>query len=139
MAGPGRRMFGQVHHTGRHHCRQKRRAALGKRDRSQNWSRVLDVVERGIGHRQWLSGSRSSVLTRNRWWSHGSFQGIGHNEVFNTALWVITLLLDVAMETRDTLQQHGVKMVAVFSNTGCNSRNGTPGARPRAAISQVVQ
>ncbi|MDT7660414.1 MAG: hypothetical protein QOF38_5129, partial [Pseudonocardiales bacterium] len=38
-------------------------------------------------------------------------------EVFDAELWAIRLALDVAMEKRDTLQQHGVKLVAVFSNS----------------------
>ena len=38
-------------------------------------------------------------------------------EVLDAELWAIRLALDVAMEKRDTLQQHGVKLVAVFSNS----------------------
>ena len=117
MAGPGRRISGQVYHTERHHCSQKSRAALGKRDRSQNRSRGLDVVDRWIAHRRWLSGSRCSVQTRNQWRSRRSFRGTGCMEVLDAELWAIRLALDVAMEKRDTLQQHGVKLVAVFSNS----------------------
>jgi hypothetical protein len=38
-------------------------------------------------------------------------------EVLDTKLWVSRLTLDMAMEKRDTLQQHGVKLVAVCSNS----------------------
>jgi hypothetical protein len=41
--------------------RRARRAALGKRERSQNRSRGLDVVDRWIALRRWPSGSLSSV------------------------------------------------------------------------------
>jgi len=37
-------------------------------------------------------------------------------EVFDAELWAIGLELDVAIERRETLQIHGVKMVAVFSD-----------------------
>ena len=38
-------------------------------------------------------------------------------EVLDAELWAIRLALDAAMEKRDTLQQHGVKLVAVISNS----------------------
>jgi ribonuclease HI len=38
-------------------------------------------------------------------------------EVLDAELWAIRLALDVEMEKRDTLQQHGVKLVAVLSNS----------------------
>jgi hypothetical protein len=37
-------------------------------------------------------------------------------EVFHAKLWVIGLELDVAIDKRETLQMHGVKTVAVFSD-----------------------
>jgi hypothetical protein len=37
-------------------------------------------------------------------------------EVFDATLWAIGLALDVRIEKRKTLQGHGVKMVAVFSD-----------------------
>jgi len=61
---PMRRIRGEDHHTGRHHCSQERRATLGKRERSQSQSRGLDVVDRQIALRRWPSGSRSGVHTR---------------------------------------------------------------------------
>jgi hypothetical protein len=36
-------------------------------------------------------------------------------EVFEAKMWAIGLTLDVAIEERETLQKHGVKTVAVFS------------------------
>src|SRR5258707_1107393 len=38
-------------------------------------------------------------------------------EVFDTDLWVIGLALDVAIKKTETLHMHGVKIVAVFSDT----------------------
>ena len=61
LAGSGRRASGQDHHTGRQHCSEKRRAPLGKRERSQTQSKGLNVVDRWIALRQWQSGYRSSV------------------------------------------------------------------------------
>jgi hypothetical protein len=37
--------------------------------------------------------------------------------VFDAELWAMELVLDVAIEKRETLQMHGVKMVAVFSDS----------------------
>jgi hypothetical protein len=38
-------------------------------------------------------------------------------EVFDAELWAIALTLDVTIENRDTLQRHGVKAVADFSDS----------------------
>jgi hypothetical protein len=38
-------------------------------------------------------------------------------EVFDAGLWAIGLSLDVAIEKRETLQVHGVKTVAGFSDS----------------------
>jgi len=38
-------------------------------------------------------------------------------EIFDAKLWVIGLALHVTIETRDTLQTHGVTQVAVFSDS----------------------
>jgi len=57
-------------------------------------------------------------------------------EVFNTELWVIGLTLDIAIEKRETLQRHGVKMVAVFSDSQAVFRRTAhlePGPRQRLA------
>jgi len=53
----------------------------------------------------------------NQWRSRRSFLGTGRMEVFDAELWAIGLALDVAIETRETLQKHGVKTVAVFSDS----------------------
>jgi len=53
----------------------------------------------------------------NEWRSRPSCVGTGGMEVFNAELWAIGLALDVAIETRETLQMHGVKTVAVFSDS----------------------
>jgi hypothetical protein len=38
-------------------------------------------------------------------------------DVFDTELWAIGRALDVAIETRETMQMHGVKTLAVFSDS----------------------
>jgi hypothetical protein len=38
-------------------------------------------------------------------------------EVFDTERWAIGLTLDETIEKRETLQSHGVKMVAIFSDS----------------------
>jgi len=63
LAAPRRRISGQDYHTGRYHSSQERCATLGKRQRSQNRNRGLDVVEWWIALRRWLSGSHCSVQT----------------------------------------------------------------------------
>jgi len=64
LAGPGRRISGQDHHTGQRYSSQESHAALGKRERSQSWSGGLDVVDRWIALRRWPSGIHSSVHAR---------------------------------------------------------------------------
>jgi len=46
-----------------------------------------------------------------------SYLGTGRMEVFDAELWAIGLALDVTIEKRETLQKHGVKTVAVFSDS----------------------
>jgi len=53
----------------------------------------------------------------NEWRSRRSFLGTGHMEVFDTELWAIGLVLEVAIGKREILQKHGVKTVAVFSDS----------------------
>ena len=53
----------------------------------------------------------------NDWGSRSSCLGTRRMEVFDAELWAIGLALDVAIEKRDTLQVHGVKTVAVFSDS----------------------
>ena len=49
--------------------------------------------------------------------SRRSFLGTGRMEVFDAILWAIGLAHDGAIETREKLQRHGVKTVAVFSDS----------------------
>jgi len=63
MAAAGRRISSPARHTGPHHHSQERYPTLGKRERKQNRSRGLDVVDRRIALRRWLGGSRSRVQT----------------------------------------------------------------------------
>jgi len=74
----------------------------------------------------WTDGSRSddgrvgaAEVSKHgtEWCPRHSFLGTGRMEVFNAELWVIELAHDVANEKRETLQVHGVKTVAVFSNS----------------------
>jgi len=58
----------------------------------------------------------------NEWRSRRSFLGTGRMEVFDAELWGIGLALDVAIEQRETLQKHGVKTVAVFSDSQATIR-----------------
>jgi hypothetical protein len=53
----------------------------------------------------------------NKWRSRRSLLGTGRMEVFDAELWAIGLALDVAIRKRETLQKHGVKTVAVFSDS----------------------
>jgi len=53
----------------------------------------------------------------NQWRSRNSYLGAGRMEVFDAELWAIGLALDVTIEKRETLQRHGVKTVAVFSDS----------------------
>ena len=74
----------------------------------------------------WRDGSRSDdgrvgaaavCKHRNEWRSRPSFLGTRCMEVFEAEPWVIGLALEVAIEERDKLQEHGVKTVAVFSDS----------------------
>jgi hypothetical protein len=90
----------------------------------QRWGRDN---ESKIGARVWMwltDGSRSDdgrlgavavCKHGNEWRSRRSFGGTGRFEVFDAELWPIRLALDVGIEKRETLQKHGVKTVAVFS------------------------
>jgi hypothetical protein len=53
----------------------------------------------------------------NEWRSRRSILCTRRMEVFDAEVWAIALVLNVAIEKRDTLQKHGVKMVAVFSDS----------------------
>jgi len=49
--------------------------------------------------------------------SRRSFLCTGRAEVFDAKQWAIGLALDVAIENRENLQEHGVKTVAVLSDS----------------------
>jgi len=53
----------------------------------------------------------------NQWRSRRSYLGTGRMEIFDTDLWAIGLALDVMIEKRQTMEKHGVKTVAVFSDS----------------------
>jgi len=72
----------------------------------------------------------------NEWRSRRSFLGTGLMEVFDAELWAIGLALDVAIEKRKSFQKHGVKTVAVFSDSQAAIRRVAhlePGPWPRLA------
>jgi hypothetical protein len=62
-------------------------------------------------------GAAAVCKHRNEWRSHRSFLATGPMKVFDAELWAIGLALDVVIEKRETLQVHGVKTVAVFSDS----------------------
>jgi ribonuclease HI len=74
----------------------------------------------------WTDGSRSDdgrvgaaavCKHGNQWRSRRSYLGTGRMEVFDAELWAIGHALEVTIEKRETLQKHGVKTVAVFSDS----------------------
>jgi len=74
----------------------------------------------------WTDGSRSddgrvgaAAVSKHRdeWRSCHSYLGTGRMEVFDAEVSAIRPALDVAIEKRETLQNHGVEMVAVFSES----------------------
>jgi hypothetical protein len=54
------------------------------------------------------------VETSNEKRSHRSIQRAGKLEVFDCELWVVGLAFDMVIENSDTMQRHGVKIVAAF-------------------------
>ena len=93
----------------------------------------------------WTDGSRSddgrvgaTALCKhgNQWRSRRSILGTGLMNVFDAEMLAIGLALDVAIEKRETLQKHGVKRVAVFSDSQAAIRRAAhlqPGPRQRLA------
>jgi ribonuclease HI len=74
----------------------------------------------------WTDGSRSDnsrvgaaavCKHGNECRFHCSFLGTRRMEVIDAKLWAIGLVLDVAVKNIETLQMHGVKTVAVFSDS----------------------
>jgi ribonuclease HI len=65
-------------------------------------------------------------------------------EVFEAELWAIGLALDMMIERRETLQNHGVKTVAVFSDSQAAIRRTAhlepgPGQRVARRINRSAQ
>jgi len=53
----------------------------------------------------------------SEWRTRRSYLGTRRMEVFDAELWAIGLALGKTVKRRETLQRHGVKMVAVFSDS----------------------
>jgi len=98
----------------------------GAKSAAQRWAMEKEAKVGAGVWMWWIDGSRSDdgwvgaaavCKDGNKWRSRHSFLGTGHMEVFDAELWAIGLALDVAIEKRETLQVHGVKMVAVLNNS----------------------
>jgi len=76
----------------------------------------------GSGSDDGRMGATSVCNHGNQWRFRRSFLGSGHMEVFDAELWAIGLALDMAIQKRETLQIHGVKTVAVFSDSRATIR-----------------
>jgi len=90
------------------------------------WAREKEAKVGAVVWMWWTGGSRSDDgrVGATAVCKHGnecsprrSFLGTGCMEVFNAELWAIGLALDVAIEKREKLQEHGVKTVPVFSDS----------------------
>jgi len=93
---------------------------------AQRWAREKDAKIGAGVWMWWTDGSRSDdgrvgaaavCKHGNQWRSRCSFLGTGRMEVFGTELWAIGLTLCETIKKRETLQRHGVKMVAIFSDS----------------------
>jgi len=93
---------------------------------TQRWASEEEAKIRAGVRIWWTDGSRSddgrvgaAALCKhgNEWRPCRSFLGNGRMEVFDAELWAIGLALDVEIARRETLQVHGVKTVAVFSDS----------------------
>jgi len=93
---------------------------------AQHWAREKEAkIGAGVSM-WWTDGSRSDdgrvgpaavCKLGNEWRSRRSFLRTGHMEVFNAELWAIRLALDVVIEKREPLQAHGLKTLAVCSDS----------------------
>jgi len=127
LAGPTRRTSGQDHHTGRHPCSQKR-------------SRGLDVVDRWIALRWWLSGSRSGVWTRK--WLGVSQQLSGHQTYGSLRCRTVGNRSRAWCGNREERYIAGARSEDGGSLqwlTRYNSTSGTPGSGPSAATGEADQ
>jgi len=92
---------------------------------AQRWAREKEAKVGAGVWMWWTDGSRSddgqvgaaaSCKHRDEWRSRRSYLGTGRMDVFDAELWAIGLALEETIEKSETLQRHGVKMVAVFSD-----------------------
>jgi len=112
---------------------------------AQRWAREKEAKLRAGVWMWWADGGCSDDCRvgaaavckhGNEWRPRRSFLGTGHMEVFDAELWAIGLARDVPIEMRETLQVHGVKTVAVFSDSQVAIRRAAhlePGPGPRLA------
>jgi hypothetical protein len=93
---------------------------------AQHWAKVKQAKVGAGVWMWWTDGSRSddgqvgaaAVCThRSEWRTCHSYLGTEHMEVFDSELWAIGLALGETVKRRETLQRHGVKTVAVFSDS----------------------
>jgi hypothetical protein len=119
----------------------------------QRWATEKEAkVGAGVWMR-WTDGLRSDdgrvgavavCKHRDELRSCRSFLGIGRIEDFDPELWAIGLRPEELIKIRDIVQRHGMKMVAVFSNSQAAIRWAAhlqPGTRQRLArrINQKAQ
>jgi len=117
FAGPRQRRSSLDHHSGRHHHCQGNAAVLGDRNWSQNRSQGLDFLDRWITPSRGRVGVAAVCNHANQLKFHHWYLRTSPMENFDTGLWVIGHSLDVTIDTRDTLQRHGQKTVAVISDS----------------------
>ena len=92
----------------------------------QRWAREKEAKV-GVGVWMWWTegshsddgrvGAAAVCKHGTEWRTHRSYLGTGRMEVFDAELWAIGLALGETVKRRKRLQQHGVKTVAVFSDS----------------------
>jgi len=93
---------------------------------AQRWAREKEAKVGAGVWMWWTDGSRSDdgrvgaaavCQHGSEWRTRRSYLGTGRMEVFDAELWAIGLALGETIKKRETLQRHGVKTVAVFSES----------------------
>jgi len=106
--------------------RRKPLTTAAAKSAAHRWAREKEAKIGAAVRMWWTDGSCSddgrvgaAVVCKhgNEWRSRCRILGTRGMEVFDAELLAIMLALDVAIENRETLQVHGVKMVAVFSDS----------------------
>jgi len=129
VARPRLGISSQNHHIGRHHRCQENHAALGERERSQNQSRNLDVVDSWIRLRWWPTGSCSSVQSWKSMeiprqfsghWAHGGLRRQAAGE------WTCAWFDD--REERNIAKACCENGGSLYPRASSNSTSGTPWA-----------